>query len=54
MDNLSPQQAFALRQLRDGDGNVFLTGGAGSGKSFVLREFVRDSGERNVVVLAPT
>ncbi len=50
--NLEQQQALAL--LESGK-NVFLTGKAGSGKSFVVREFIRRNRcDKNIVVVAPT
>lgn len=50
---LSPEQAVALDILRSGE-NVFLTGGAGSGKSFLIREFMRDLSPKEFPILAST
>lgn len=50
---LSSEQAHALEMLNSGE-NVFLTGGAGSGKSFVIRHFMRDFDPREVPILAST
>ena len=38
-DRFTPEQAEALRALRDGR-NVFLSGNAGTGKSYVLNAFI--------------
>lgn len=43
----------ALRHVRNRDGNLFITGRAGTGKSTLLRCLAREVGER-CVVLAPT
>lgn len=43
----------ALRHVRAGDGNLFITGRAGTGKSTLLRCLARELGERSVI-LAPT
>ena len=40
-DRLTPEQAEALSALRDGR-NVFLSGNAGTGKSYVLNAFISD------------
>lgn len=54
-DRLTPEQAEALSALRDGR-NVFLSGNAGTGKSYVLNAFISDLKARNVdfLALAPT
>jgi len=49
---LTDDQQVALEAMMSG-GNVFLTGEAGTGKSTVLREFIRRC-ERDCIVLAPT
>ncbi len=46
-------QEWALQFLLSGD-NIFLTGGAGTRKSFVLRKFVNLSRGRNILLTAPT
>lgn len=53
--DLSPtdSQAQILDTLEDSTGNFFLSGQAGTGKSLVLREFIKNT-EKNVVVCAPT
>ncbi|MFM6927442.1 MAG: DEAD/DEAH box helicase [Bdellovibrio sp.] len=50
---LSPEQADALELLRSGE-NVFLTGGAGSGKSFLIRQFMRELDPKTMPILAST
>ncbi|MBO9667475.1 MAG: AAA family ATPase [Bdellovibrio sp.] len=50
---LSPEQASALDLLRSGE-NVFLTGGAGSGKSFLIRQFMRELDPKTMPILAST
>jgi ATP-dependent DNA helicase PIF1 len=51
--DLSPEQAKALEILQSGE-NVFVTGGAGSGKSFLLRHFMRDLDSKVFPILAST
>jgi len=53
--DLTDDQKTALKAMLDGK-NVFVTGGAGTGKSFVLKRFVEiaRSQARNVLVTAPT
>jgi ATP-dependent exoDNAse (exonuclease V) alpha subunit len=46
-------QAEILETLETTNGNYFLSGQAGTGKSLVLREFVKNT-DKNVVVCAPT
>ncbi len=50
---LSHEQALALDLLRSGE-NVFLTGGAGSGKSFVIKELTKDLDPKTMPILAST
>ncbi|HEY1079705.1 MAG TPA: AAA family ATPase, partial [Bdellovibrio sp.] len=50
---LSPEQADALELLRSGE-NVFLTGGAGSGKSFLIRQFMKELDSKEMPILAST
>lgn len=54
-DRFTPEQAEAMSALRDGR-NVFLSGNAGTGKSYVLNAFIADLKDRNVdfLALAPT
>lgn len=51
--SLSPEQTSALAILHSGE-NVFLTGGAGSGKSFLVREFMREGDGDMMPLLAST
>ncbi|MES2802165.1 MAG: AAA family ATPase [Bdellovibrionota bacterium] len=50
---LSEEQGHALELLRSGE-NVFLTGGAGSGKSFVVKELTKDLDPKIMPILAST
>ena len=49
---LNAEQQNALNAMLSGK-NCFLTGEAGTGKSTVLREFLRQT-DKNAVVVAPT
>lgn len=51
--DLSEEQKIALDVLESGE-NVFLTGGAGSGKSFVVRQFMRKQNPKELPILAST
>ena len=51
--DLSPEQATALDLLRSGE-NVFLTGGAGSGKSFLIRHYMKEVDTKELPILAST
>jgi ATP-dependent exoDNAse (exonuclease V) alpha subunit len=51
--DLSPEQSAALELLRSGE-NVFLTGGAGSGKSFLIRHFMKEMDSKEMPILAST
>lgn len=51
--NLSAEQSQALELLRSGE-NVFLTGGAGSGKSYLIRYFMRELEPKQMPILAST
>lgn len=50
---LSVEQAKALELLQSGE-NVFLTGGAGSGKSFLIRHFMKNLDTKEIPILAST
>ncbi len=50
---LSDEQQVALEMCQSGE-NIFLTGGAGSGKSFVVREFMKDKNDKEMPILAST
>lgn len=51
--DLSREQAVALEILESGE-NIFLTGGAGTGKSFLVREFRRHIDPKTTPLLAST
>lgn len=53
VSELSEEQKVALDLLKSGD-NIFLTGGAGSGKSYVIREFMKDLNPDSLPILAST
>lgn len=53
MAMLSPEQEHALELLRSGE-NVFLTGGAGSGKSYLIRHFMQELDPKQTPILAST
>ncbi len=50
---LSAEQNQALELLRSGE-NVFLTGGAGSGKSFLIRHYMKELESKEMPILAST
>ncbi|MEK6773117.1 MAG: AAA family ATPase [Bdellovibrionota bacterium] len=50
---LSKDQEIALNWLRSGE-NVFLTGGAGSGKSYLIREYRKEVDSESLPILAST
>lgn len=51
--SLSTEQVYALELCGSGE-NVFLTGGAGSGKSYVVREFMKNKSDKQMPILAST
>ncbi len=53
MSHLSEEQAYALDMCESGE-NIFLTGGAGSGKSYVIREFMKNKDDKQMPILAST
>ena len=52
---LSKSQKQALTKLKSGK-NIFLTGAPGTGKSFIIRQFIEESESegKQVLVCAPT
>ncbi|MFZ2199896.1 MAG: AAA family ATPase, partial [Microgenomates group bacterium] len=50
---LNPQFLHALDLMKNGEGSVFITGRAGTGKSTLLQYFKKHT-EKNIVILAPT
>lgn len=52
-NHLSEEQAYALDMCESGE-NIFLTGGAGSGKSYVIREFMKNKDDKQMPILAST
>jgi ATP-dependent DNA helicase PIF1 len=52
-NSLSKEQQLALELCKSGE-NIFLTGGAGSGKSYVVREFMKDVDPKQMPILAST
>jgi ATP-dependent DNA helicase PIF1 len=52
-NQLNSDQQAALSVLKGAD-NVFLTGAAGSGKSFLLRSYQKEPGEKRIPILAST
>ncbi len=48
--HLTPSQAEAFKDLTEGRENIFLTGGPGTGKSFLIREFLNHYPEKVPVV----
>ncbi|MFN8945451.1 MAG: DEAD/DEAH box helicase [Pseudobdellovibrionaceae bacterium] len=50
---LSSEQTDALNNLKSGE-NIFLTGGAGSGKSFVIQAFLKTTDPKSFPILAST
>jgi ATP-dependent exoDNAse (exonuclease V) alpha subunit len=53
LSELSEEQKIAFEVLQSGE-NVFVTGGAGSGKSFLIRHFMRDLEPKQFPILAST
>jgi ATP-dependent exoDNAse (exonuclease V) alpha subunit len=51
--DLNPQFVHALELMENGDGSLFITGRAGTGKSTLLQYFKKNT-LQNIVILAPT
>ena len=52
--NLTSCQTDALQNLESTTGNIFLTGSAGTGKSYLLQKFLRGKSRKEFPVLAST
>ncbi len=50
---LTIDQERALKVMRSGR-NVFLSGSAGTGKSYLISEYIKENKDKNVIVCAPT
>ncbi|WP_408069377.1 ATP-dependent RecD-like DNA helicase [Butyrivibrio sp. JL13D10] len=50
---LTLDQERALKIMRSGR-NIFLSGAAGTGKSYLISKFIKENRDKNVVVCAPT
>lgn len=53
MYSLNEEQKKALELLEAGE-NVFLTGDAGTGKTFLLEHYIKNNEDKNLLVCAPT
>lgn len=53
IEKLNDDQKNALSIMNEG-GNVFLTGGAGTGKSYLIQTFKKLHANKNILVTAPT
>jgi predicted nucleic acid-binding Zn-ribbon protein len=52
-DDLNKIQKIAYNAMMDGK-NVFLSGAAGTGKSYVIRKFIHEKQKSSIIVCAPT
>lgn len=52
-DDLNQEKQFLLDKMENTNENMFITGKAGTGKSYLLKHFL-DTTKKNAVVLAPT
>lgn len=50
---LNDEQKAALELIESGE-NIFLTGDAGTGKSFLLDYYINNCGDKNILICAPT
>ena len=58
-DGMSPitltfEQQAVFEMMESSQDNIFVTGKAGTGKSVLLKYFVKNTSKKNVIVLAPT
>ena len=53
MNNLNKEQQEALNLINSGE-NIFLTGNAGTGKSFLLDYYIKNTKDKNILICAPT
>ncbi len=53
ISDLSDEQKAALELLQSGE-NAFVTGGAGSGKSYLIRQFMKELNPKQMPILAST
>ena len=54
LTSLSQDQRFALKILSESQDNLFLTGGAGTGKSFVIQEYLKTADRAKTTIVAST
>ena len=51
---LTLEQQAVIGMMESSQDNFFVTGKAGTGKSVLLKHFVKNTSKKNVIVLAPT
>ncbi len=52
-EDLTLDQKRALKVMSSGS-NVFLSGAAGTGKSFLINEYIKENKNKNIIICAPT
>ena len=50
---ITPEFEAVLKTIAEGK-NIFITGKAGTGKSTLLKQFIQDARNKNILVTAPT